>query len=185
MLYVTRRQNPKIYADAIGSALRPMLTLASRGGNSLESLCKIHHFYCSDISLQNDFRQQKKRRDQHYFMCKCCCMTAQYTRDPLAMYIVPKADWQSQITRVRHMAWETRAHRYHIPYERDRCWVRPVRPRASLSSASLSLTALLSHFRYQMYPMHMLCRVLQPKCSYRISLVNCHSRKHHWDQVQI
>ena len=111
-------------------------------------------------------------------------MTA-HSWDPPAMYIVPKADWQSQITRVGHMAYERPARITIIRLEQNRCWVHP---RASLSSASLSLTALLSHFGYQMYPMHMLCRVqsgAQPKCSYRISLVNCHSHKHHWDQVEI
>ena len=102
--------------------------------------------------------------------------------DPLAMYIVHKVDWQSQITRVRHMAWKTRAHHYHMK-EIDVEFVLFVRAHPSLSSyASLSLRPLLSHFGYQMYPMHKLCRVgvPQPKCSYRISLVNCNSHKHPW-----
>ena len=75
---------------------------------------------------------------------------------------------------------------HYVSYE---AWVHPVRLSASLSSASLSLTALLSHFGYQMYPMHTcsaeLGGCLSRKCSYRISLVNCHSHKHHWDQLQI
>ena len=43
-----------------------------------------------------------------HYICKfdksAVLLTAQYTWDILAMYIVPKAERQSQITRVRHMA---------------------------------------------------------------------------------